>query len=170
MTEADTELQAHEEMEYEARLYELGYHLLPTLSEETLPEEVGALKDGIEKHRGVVVSDQSPRVFTLAYSIAKIINEKRKYFDTAFFGWIKFRMTPPQALEFNKELKHNKNILRYILIKTNIEKAPTLKKMVFLKERRAEDNKKSVTEKKTTPEKVLSEEELDKTIEELIVE
>ncbi|MBI2047960.1 MAG: 30S ribosomal protein S6 [Parcubacteria group bacterium] len=169
MIEADKELEAHTNEESEPQLYELGYHFLPTLTEETLPEEVGKLKDRIEKHGGIVVTDQMPRVLTLAYSISKVINEKRKYFDTALFAWIKFRMTPANVLEFEKELRHNKNILRFIVTKTTQEKAVSLKKMVFLKEKRAPRLKRPL-EKKKEPTKVLSEAELDKTIEELIVE
>ena len=169
MIEVDKELEAHTSEESEPQLYELGYHFLPTLTEETIPEEVGKLKDRIEKHGGIAVSDQMPRMLTLAYSISKVISEKRKYFDTALFGWIKFRMTPAGILEFEKELRQNKNILRFILMKTTQEKAMSPKKMVFLKQKRAPRLKRPL-EKKKEPTKVLSEAELDKAVEELIVE
>lgn len=168
MAEIDTELQENTE-DKEARLYELGYHLLSTLSEEEIPQEVGILKDGIEKYRGVVVSDQMPRSMSLAYSMSKIIGQKRKYFDTALFGWIKFHMSPKDLLEFDKELKHNKHILRFILVKTVQEKPPSIKKMTFLKSKRT-IGPTTKEQKVRKPEKQLSEEELDKTIEELVGE
>ncbi|MBI2108901.1 MAG: 30S ribosomal protein S6 [Parcubacteria group bacterium] len=170
MTEADKELEANITNDgTDPQLYELGYHFLPTLTEESLPEEVGKLKDFVEKRKGMVVSDQMPRPITLAYSIPKMIEEKRKYFDTALFGWIKFKMPSIDAVALEKELRHNKNILRFILIKTTEEKAVPLKKMIFLKDKRPIRTKKP-SEKKKEPEKVLSEAELDKTIEELMVE
>jgi len=168
MVEVDIELQENTE-DKEPRLYELGYHLLPTLSEEEIPQEVGNIKDGIEKHSGAIVSDQMPRVMSLAYSMSKIVDQKRKYFDTAFFGWVKFHMSPKSLLEFDKELKHNKHILRFILVKTVRDKLPSAKKMTFLKSKQATDR---VTKEQKVRKlgKQLSEEELDKTIEELIVE
>lgn len=167
MTETDIELEENTK-EQELRLYELGYHLLPTIAEEAVSEAAGLLKDSILKHAGVVLSDQMPRMLTLAYSMPKIINEKRKYFDTALFGWIKFHMSPAGVLEFEHDLKQDKSILRFILIKTAQEKALPLKKMVFLKGKHARPQ--ATVEKKKKTEMVLSEEELDKTIEGLVVE
>lgn len=169
MAEAEIELQANTGEEREPRLYELGYHLLSVVAEESVSEEVGTLKDLIEKHKGVVASDQMPRATNLAYSMSKIINGKRKYFDTALFGWIKFHMPPASALELKEELKHNKSILRSILIRTMQEKDSTAKKMTFLKPKYAVSSQ-TIVEKKKKPEKALSEAELDKTIEELVAE
>ncbi|MAG12788.1 hypothetical protein CL630_03180 [bacterium] len=166
MTEVDIELQENID-DKEPRLYELGYHLLPTLSEEEIPQEVGVLKDGIEKHSGAMVSDQMPRVMSLAYSMSKIMGQKRKYFDTALFGWIKFQMSPKDLLEFDKELKHNKHILRFILVKIAREKLPSVKKMTFLKPKQP-TGRITKEQKVQKPGKQLSEEELDKTIEELV--
>mgnify|MGYP001612613629 FL=1 len=169
MTDIDKELEANAAEEKEPRLYELGYHFLPTLTEEVVPEEAGKLKDCIEKHKGIVTSDQMPRSILLAYSISKTVNEKRKYFDTALFGWIKFRMTPALALELEKELRQNKNILRFILVKTTEERALSPRRMAFLKEKPTPRMRKTTPAKKE-PAPVLSEEELEKTIEGLIVE
>lgn len=170
MAELDTELDANEEEKRESRLYELGYHLLPILSEETVPEESGKIKDLVEKNGGVIASDHMPQQMSLAYPIPKIVAEKRKYFDTALFGWIKFRAVPMSVLELHKKLKDNKNILRFILIKTAEERAVSPKKMTFLKPQEATVRPKTMIEKKKKTEKILSEEELEKTIEELIAE
>ena len=43
----DEELQANIADE-EPRLYEVGYHLLPTVAEEETPEEVSRIKEAIE--------------------------------------------------------------------------------------------------------------------------
>lgn len=158
------------ELEYsggeEPRLYEVGYHLLPTVAEESLLEEALKIKDAIGKHSGLIVSDQAPRHVLLAYSIPKVISERRKHFDTAFFGWVRFRMSPSELLELKEELRHNKNILRFILIQAEDIVVP-VKRMTFLKE------KPMATSAETKKEKagvVLSEEELDKTIEELVTD
>ncbi|MDP3726613.1 MAG: 30S ribosomal protein S6 [bacterium] len=167
MAEIDIELEANQDEKREPRLYELGYHLLSILPEESVPEEVGKIKDLIEKLGGIIVTDHMPQTMSLAYPIPKIVSEKRKYFDTALFGWIKFKIEPFSALELQKNLRDNKNILRFIIIKTVEEKAPSPKKMTFLKPKEA-TRPKPATEKKKKSETLLSEEELEKTIEELV--
>ena len=167
MVEENTKKEKETSEEQEFRLYELGYHVLPTIEESVLSEKVGFLRDQIEKQKGVIVGDQMPKLITLSYSIPKIVNKKRKYFETAYFGWIKFRMAPEATLLFEKALKQNEDILRFILIKTLEEEIVPLKKMKFMKDDNASDRSVEalVEEKKG---KTLSEEELNKTIEELV--
>lgn len=169
MTESDKELEATEEVAQEPRLYELGYHIVPTVTGDVVPEEVNKLKDFIEKSGGVISADHMPQQMSLAYSIPAMVGEKRKYFDTALFGWIKFRVVPACALELQKKLKDNKNILRFIIIKTAQEKIMSPKKMTFLKPKETV-RPDMITPKKKKSEQVLSEEELEKTIEELVTE
>lgn len=167
MAEESTKKETNEERE--PRLYELGYHLLPTIEESALSEKATFLRDQIEKLKGIVVGDQMPQLMTLSYSIPKIVNKKRKYFETAYFGSTKFRMSPELALAFEKGLKDNEDILRYILIKTLEEEIVPLKKMKFMKEDAVSDRSVEalVEEKKG---KTLSEEELDETIKELVAD
>ncbi len=166
MSELDKELEVSEGEKQEPRLYELGYHLLPTLSEGTVPEEAGRLKDAIEKLKGVVAGDRMPQPISLAYAIPKKISERRTYFETAFFGSIRFTMAPDSLVELKKELRNNKSILRFIVVKTTEVRASSAKKMSFLRPKPTA--RKEMTEKKVKPEKVLSEEELEKTIKELV--
>jgi len=183
----DEELQANISDE-EPRLYEVGYHLLPTVAEEETAEEVSRIKEAIESPGGAVSSEEMPKLMQLAYSISKQINNERKNFNAARFGWIRFRMNPSMVLSFKEELKKNEKILRFIIIQAVHEKAVPSKRMTFLSgHKRAGDEKKDKEKEKkdgdTMPAEVkeeaksvksesqkISEAELDKTIEELIVE
>ena len=165
LAETDAKLEKNTDEKKDVRLYELGYHLLSTIAEEDIAEEAGGIKDVIEKHGGAILADRMPRQISLAYSIPQRKGQKRKYFDTALFGWIKFHISPAHALELNDKLKHNEIILRYILIRTIQEKAQSTKQMTFLKQKPGKVRRPT---KRQEPPKVLSEEELDKAVEELI--
>lgn len=169
MTENDETILTHSD-EKEPLLYEVGYHLLSTTPEERVPEESGNIKDAIEALGGVLVSDGMPKLISLAYKMPKVVANKRKYFDAAFFGWIKFHMEPKAALTLRENLHKNDNILRFLLIKTEKEAVVPSKKLAFLSSARdgeAAPAKAVSTEKKGER---LSEEELDKTIEELVTQ
>lgn len=166
MVEESTKKEINEEKEL--RLYELGYHVLPLIEEGAVLEKATFLRDQTEKHKGIIIGDQAPHMIALAYPIQKVVNKKRRYFETAYFGWIKFRMTSDGALALEKSLKHNEDILRFILIKTAEEEIVPLKKMHFMKDMAVDHQAPTLGEEKKG--KVLSEEELEKTVEELVVE
>src|SRR3989338_3073189 len=104
------EKQKKEEVkDQDSRLYELGYHLLPIIMEEELGGEVTALRDLIEKHGGMVVSQEKP----------KIIAKKKKFFGFAFFGGTCFEMLPKGAVALKEDLNGYEKILRFIIVKTS---------------------------------------------------
>ena len=158
----------------ETQVYEVGFHIVPSVEENDLAEEVSAIKSLIEKREGVFVSDEAPKLINLAYTIAKDIEGKKYKFNTAYFGWIKFEMNTNNIAFVKEGMDANKNILRYLIIKTVKESTLVPKTAMFTKSEsskkskvklKSEQNKEEV--KKKTP---ISEEDLDKTIEELIVE
>ncbi len=111
-------------MEYndERRVYELGYHMVPTLTEEEVLNEVNALRVAIEESDGKVISEGEPERIDLAYTFVIGEGGRNTKYDTSFFGWIKFEFDPKQLSVFEEEfVKHNKNIMRYLLIKTVAE-------------------------------------------------
>jgi len=156
----------------EIRLYELGYHLVPIIAEEVLPEEVSKIKDYIESLGGVIISHEQPKMIQLAYSLSKVVSNKRTFYNSAYFGWIKFQMASGKAPELDKVLRGDDSVLRFIIAKTEEERAPKPpKKMKFFASRGLAPEKapeeKAGTKKQ---EHGLTEAELEKTIEELIVE
>jgi len=157
----------------ESQLYEFGYHLLPTIASEAIAEEVTKLKNIIETHGGIMISDEMPKMVQLAYPISKVFANKRKFFESAYFGWIRYQMPALKNPELKEELEKNENILRFILIKTVLEKAIVPKRMSFFSSQKLMAVKRArekdlVEEEKRGKE--MTEAELDKTIEELIVE
>jgi ribosomal protein S6 len=102
----------------ENRVYEAGFLVLPNIPEEKIAEVAGNLKDKLASIGATVITDEAPRVLRLAYTMEKVIENKKQKFDTAYFGWVKFLLLPEKLSEVEKYLKSVKELLRFILIKT----------------------------------------------------
>mgnify|MGYP000272859756 CR=1 FL=1 len=100
------------------KVYELGIHLLPTLSEADVQVEFSKIKAQIEKLDGEFISESLPRMFSLAYEIPKTIKAVKRWYETAYFGWVKFELEAKNLAAFDKFVKELDHTLRYILIKT----------------------------------------------------
>jgi len=159
----------------ETGIYELGYHILSSLSEDELQEEVGALKGMIEKVGGVFVAEEAPVMFRLAYTIVRSVGGRREKYDTSYFGWMKFELPFGTAHTLQEELEKRESILRFLIIKTVREDTRAGKRIFQVKEEgisapsRKTDSPVVSEEKKVSQEPV-SEEDLDRTIDELVVE
>lgn len=103
------------------KVYELGIHLLPTLSEADVQIEFSKIKSHIEKAQGEFISESAPRLFTLAYEIPKTIKAQKKWYETAYFGWVKFELEAKHLSALEKYVKELDSMLRYIFVKTVAE-------------------------------------------------
>ena len=100
------------------RVYEVGYLLLPTLTEEEVPAIYGNLKELISSSGGEVISDDAPKLRELAYIMEKMIDNSKKEFDRAYFGWTKFVIEPEKVDEIKKHLTTDPNYIRFLIVKT----------------------------------------------------
>ncbi len=103
------------------KVYELGIHLLPTLSEADVQIEFSKIKSQIEKANGEFISESAPRLFTLAYEIPKTIKAQKKWYETAYFGWVKFHLEASTLAAIEKYVKELDSTLRYVFVKTVAE-------------------------------------------------
>jgi len=152
----------------DTQIYELGFHLLPSVAEEELSKEVAKIHSVISELEGNLISEGAPSMRQLAYEITKKIGTKNAKFSKAYFGWIKFEMNRANAVLLKTKIDNLENILRFIIVKTVREntihtpKVPSFKREV-VKEGATTD---SVESSEKTP---ASEEEIDKSIDELLV-
>ncbi len=100
------------------KVYELGIHLLPTLSEADVQVEFSKIKAQIEKLQGEFISESLPKMFSLAYEIPKTIKAVKRWYETAYFGWVKFELEAKNLAVFEKFVKELEHTLRYIIVKT----------------------------------------------------
>ncbi len=100
------------------QVYELGFHFVPTLSEDEVVVQFSHLKSLIEKKGGTFISEETPQMIKLAYEISKTVKATKKRYTSAFFGWVKFEINPEEIAHIEKEVKAFETILRYIIIQT----------------------------------------------------
>lgn len=102
----------------EPRVYELGYLLMPSVNEGNLSDERDALVALITKFKGIVISEGQPQLIDLAYDMSKIINNKKQVYSQAYFGWIKFDVTPDVIDALTAEIELGESLIRSIMNKT----------------------------------------------------
>jgi ribosomal protein S6 len=160
-----------EKQEGDNQVYELGYHIVSTVAEEALPKEVESLKAILLKDGGSLVSEGEPKLINLAYSMTKSVADAKKKFTSAYFGWIKFETKSELIPEMKKKLDASASVLRYLMIKTVRENTLYTPKLTI---RTPAKDEAVVTKTKRTEKsedaKPASVEELDKTIDEMVLE
>lgn len=108
----------------EVSSYELAFHVLPTVAEGEVATVFQKLKDVIIKQGGIVITEETPARFDLAYEIVKYLEGRNRKFKSAYFGWVRFQVDPAKLAEITEEVEGIKELLRHLLIKlTKIEEA-----------------------------------------------
>lgn len=110
------------------RVYELGFLLVPSITEGELSSSVDALKAHITKQEGTVLSDGLPEFIDLAYQMEKDVSGKKVKWTQGYFGWIKFEVAPDALAALKKALDADQTLIRYLLIKTTADNSIIFKK------------------------------------------
>ena len=149
-------------------LYEIGFHVVPTIEEAKVGDVVEALRAEVTRAGGEVIGEQFPQKMTLAYIIERAAAGKREKYAEAYFGWIKFVVEERDGIPaLEHYLQINKNILRFLFIQTVREEVAPPRRAVFSSNRlEGETIKKPVVQPEAGGE--VSGEELDKSIEALV--
>lgn len=162
---------AHEN-EVVTRIYEAGYHIVPTVKEEDVEKVVSGIRSEIEKLGGSFIAEGAPALMKLSFDIDMREGERHVAYDRGYFGWIKFEAGTHAAKALTDALKVNPQILRALIFKTVREdtrakfKAPQLRE-VKRSEMVKSAPRKVATEEDKTP---VSEVDLDKALETLTAE
>ena len=138
-------------------VYELGFHISPAVAEGDLEKVVEGIKAAIVAEKGNVFAEETPKLIPLAYQIMLKSDAGTSRFDKAYFGWVKFTLEAENVSKVNDFAKANKNIIRFILVKTDRANTTVFHKALIRKEE---------GEEKTGE---VAPEEVDAKIEELVV-
>ena len=150
------------------KVYEIGYLLLPTVAEEHLASEVQTIKSIIEKYEGAFITEDFPKLRQLSYTMRKASTGQILKFDKAYFGWIKFEIASSAIQVIQKELEKNANILRVMIINTVRENTLYTQRTVFRPSPAGVIPAGETSKPEDAPK--MTEEEIDKTIQNLVVE
>ena len=145
-------------------VYEVGFHIVPIVAEDDLGVRVTAIRDAIETAGGSMIADEYPRHMELTYPMLKIAENKRATHHSAYFGWMKFEVEPKGAIVIDTALKADDLILRFIIVKTVRENTMVPKKV--LQQKRGDEAK---ADEPAEEKPIMSEAEIDKTIEDLVI-
>ncbi len=147
-------------------VYELGYHILPTVAETELENKVNEIRELIKGKGGEFIMEGEVQLIDLAYTMIVPRGGHNDKYDKAYFGWIKFEAPREAIPNLQADLKESKDILRFILFKTVREDTRSQIKATELKEIKVDGTIKTKTEDEANAGTV-SEESLDKAIEEI---
>lgn len=109
----------------EPRVYELGYLVMPSVDEGDLGTQRDALVALITRFEGIVIDEGQPALIDLAYDMDVVIANKRNTFSQAYFGWIKFDVSPKDIEALQTEVDNIDTLIRFILVKTQRENTLT---------------------------------------------
>jgi ribosomal protein S6 len=150
----------------EKTIYEVGFHLISSMSEEEAGKEFNRIKACIEKEGGSFIAEDSPKSKPLAYALSRVVGGVKQKFTTSFFGWIKFEIEAPAIITIKKMFDLDEKVIRFLLIKTVRENTLAALRPVTHRPEEAKREKKVETGAKVE----VNEVELDKQIDALVKE
>ena len=101
-----------------AQLYELGFHINPTLAEDKADAVFSKIKGVITSNKGEIVKEGALKNLKFAYMIIKKIDGVNERFTNGYFGWVKFNAESPVIEKIKKSMDDNVSVIRYIFVKT----------------------------------------------------
>ena len=167
MAEKHTDAEPNETV---LRIYEVGYHVSPSVKEEDVEKVVAQVRDAIEKAGGSFIAEAAPTSTKLSYPISIRHGERYTEYDRAYFGWIKFETTTEVAQEIDAALKAHASIIRHIVFKTVREDTRAKLKVTMREVRRTDTIRTAPRKAEESAETPVSEADLDKALETLTAE
>ncbi len=149
------------------QVYEIGYLLVSSIPEEKVASEVAILKEVLSKKNADFIGEEAPELRTLAYTMIKKIGTANIRFTQGYFGWFKFELAKKDIEIVKKAFDENKNILRSLIITTIHGNTYLGKKAAVASIVKPVEANDIVSE---VPVEVVSPEELDKSIDEMVKE
>ncbi len=160
-------------MQNESTVYEVGFHMNPSLPDGEVLGKVADLKQAISERGGTFISEGVPVPYELAYTIIKRIGNENKRFSQSVFDWVKFEMDPASIVDLKKMLEGDTDIIRFLIIKTVREDTMISTRPEF--KMSAEEGEEEGATRQSSPRKVEreeltkeEEEQIDKEIDDLV--
>jgi ribosomal protein S6 len=101
----------------EVSSYEFAFHILPTVAEGEVPDALSQVKAHFTNAGAAIFDEEQPERIDLVYPIVKHLEGKNRRFNSAYFGWIRFRLAGEKLAALQEELKTETNVLRFLIVK-----------------------------------------------------
>jgi ribosomal protein S6 len=160
-------------------LYEVSFHLISTLPEAEVLPVFESIKKAIVEKGGDLDGEKAPVLRKLAYTMYKKAVTGYSSHNSAYFGWVFFNAEPQVVAEVKNAFEAMSEVLRFIIIKEPNKKEPLLDDGAVEVEVQLENTEEvpakimeAVNEEapETVESEVVSQEELDKSLEKLTEE
>jgi ribosomal protein S6 len=102
----------------DSRVYEISFIFDNKLDESAALEKANALKQSIATLGGSFISEEAPYMRELAYEMIRVVNNQNIRFNEGYFGWIKFELDADKVKEFEKAIKLDEEVVRYLVVAT----------------------------------------------------
>ncbi|MCE9628413.1 MAG: 30S ribosomal protein S6 [Candidatus Vogelbacteria bacterium] len=104
------------------KTYEIGYLLSPLVPEADKADKITEIiVKEVEAVGGTMVSQTTPHLRKLAYKIGKTINHKKTLVSDAYFGAVKFSVTPDKINTVKKQVEKSDLIIRILVIDAPVQ-------------------------------------------------
>jgi ribosomal protein S6 len=159
------------ETEKEMKIYEVGFHVVPTIGEEEARTQFVQVKTMITDAGGSIISEGDLALRNLAYTLTKTTKAVKTKYNKAYFGWIKFEMSAEDIGNIKKNIEGMDSVIRHLITLTVRENTMIGKPDAVLAEE-GEEVAEEAQNVETTGEEKAPEtlEDLDKTIDDLVVQ
>src|SRR5690348_14619691 len=105
----------------EKAVYEVGFHVVPTVSEAEAKAVLERIKGALSKTDASVIAEEEPKRMTFAYRIERSVQGKREKYTEGYFGWVKFEADSEAIKPLEEMLRDDREVLRSILVHTTRE-------------------------------------------------
>lgn len=106
----------------ELRVYELGFHIDPELSQEEAKKVYGEIREKAAS-AGAIVAEGEPQKIPLAYTVSRTEQSVRRDFDASYFGWVAYEADGAGHEALLAAAKAENRIFRFIDLRTEKEAA-----------------------------------------------
>lgn len=145
-------------------VYEVGYLLVPVLSEAEVVDAHNSIINSISTIATESISNQVPKLISLSYPMYKVRDGSKRKFDSAYFGWVKFLANTDKIALVKSMMEKNQDVVRFLLIKTFREDLSVAPKRSHAGYR----NQYNQVKTEVSPLKPINKEEIDKQIDAII--
>lgn len=101
------------------QIYEVGYHLVPSVSDDDAEKEVAPLMKALKAASLEIIGERAPLRMPLAYDIDKKVDGVLRSYEEALFGWVAFECAPAMIADIDQAFKKHPSVLRHLVVKTN---------------------------------------------------
>jgi small subunit ribosomal protein S6 len=102
----------------EVKLYELGFHLNPAITDDQVSSKIDEIKAVLTKNGAEIVKEGEAQSMKLAYEITKSIGGKNERFTSSTFSWVQFNLGSEGLEEIKEAIDLNDEIIRSLIVKT----------------------------------------------------